>query len=275
MGGRDAVHERIISQMGDSQRVIDLSGTEIPESEVHRILDAIKKEVPADWLIGRTWDATHKEFAEIVKNGKFPDRVRFFELTIPDQKLFFQFLGTAISMGVLTASLVYQWASMTLGAEYIGAFGWAMIPLGGILSTFILMMDRKRRETQHNLIRAIRKDARRADQLLSLQRETAKIYRSLFTAFETAGYRRSGKILDVISLLMEYYSPFSHRRGKQEVIDALENESPPILRSGDDKFRILFALTPSGDQPTTIEALIQEVHKRIQHVQVSLGEPAE
>ena len=93
MGQNNEVNKGNNGQESDKRRVIDLSGTEISESEIHRILDAIKKEIPADWLVGRTWDATRKEFAEILKNGKFPDRVRFFKLTIPDQKLFLGFEG--------------------------------------------------------------------------------------------------------------------------------------------------------------------------------------
>lgn len=257
----------------EAPAIKNLEGLDIPEGDINRILEAMKQVVPPDWLVGRTWDGTRKEFAEILKTGRFPSRLRFFRLTIPDQKLFLQFLGTAVTMGMAAGSMVYYWAATTLGTEYLGAFGWAMVPLGGAVSWLITKIDGERREKQDHIVKAIRIDAEKAAELLALQREASKIFKSLFVAFEKAGYRRTDNILEILHEITRYYSPLSRLTGRDEVIAALEGgDFPPVLSREGDKFTVVYGSVPSSEPPTEAN-LIREIRQRIHDVLQVVGQP--
>ncbi|HKY74417.1 MAG TPA: hypothetical protein VJ246_03850 [Patescibacteria group bacterium] len=257
------------------EEVRDLEGLVISDVDVKHILEGMEKVVPTDWLVGRTWDGTRKEFAEILKTGRFPSRLRFFRLTIPDQKLFLQFLGTAVTLGMVAGSMVYHWASVTLGTEYLGAFGWAMIPVGAATSWLITKIDGGRRQKQNHIVEAIRTDAKRAAELLENQRKASEIFQSLFHAFEKAGYRRTENLLGMLQEITTYYSPLSRKIGKEDVIAALEGGEYPILYRNGNEFTVVSGSVPISDEIATEDGLIREVRRRINEVVAAAHAPTD
>jgi hypothetical protein len=241
----------------------DNATVNIQPAEIHRIVDKMKNLIPTDWLVGRTWDGTVAEFAHILKNGELPSRFKFFSLKIPDQKLFLQFLGTAVSMGIVTGSTLTYWASATLGKEYLSTFGWFMVPVGAATLFLINKIDRKKAAQQEMLVNAIKQDAVRATEIIEHQQRVAKIFMNLLETFKKDGYRPNDTMLGLLQKVANIYARPSSDKYAQIAISKLENEENYLFKKkSDDSFTLVpFGAFQSEGQgngyPTRDEMLIQ------------------